>query len=57
MLMDTFETENGFLGCDIMNQEEGKLEIEYTGTKIMKMTQILSIFALIAYIIYVWKKH
>ncbi len=55
--MDTFETENGFLGCNIAKQEDGKIEIEYTGTKIMKMTQILSIFALIAYIIYVWKKH
>lgn len=57
MLMDTFETENGFLGCNIAKQEDGKIEIEYTGTKIMKMTPILSIFALIAYIIYVWKKH
>ena len=57
MLINTFETENGFLGCDIMKQEEGELEIEYTGTSLMKITKILSIFALIAYIIYVWKKH
>lgn len=57
MLIDTFETENGFLGCNIMNQEQGELEIEYTGTNLMKITKILSIFALIAYIVYVWKKH
>lgn len=57
MIMDTFETENGFLGCEIGKNENGTLEITYTGTKIMNGTKIVSIIAFLGYIIYVWKKH
>lgn len=57
MLLEIFETEHGFLGCYIENKENGTLEIQYTGTKIMNISKILSISAFITYIIYVWKKH
>lgn len=57
IIMHTFETENGFLGCNIESNETGKLEIEYTGTKIMNVSKILSCIAFLMYLIYVWKKH
>lgn len=57
MLIGTFETENGFLGCWMESKESGKLEIRYTETKIMNGTKIVSAIAFLIYLIYVWKKH
>ena len=56
IIQDTFETENGFLGCTLDENENGIIEIEYTGTSIMKISKIISSISLYIYIIYVWKK-
>lgn len=57
MFLETFETENGFLGCSIEELEEGNLEVTYTGTKIMQITKMLSLISWIVCGVYVWKKH
>ena len=57
IIMDTFETENGFLGCTIEKNENGKLEVKYTETTCMNISKIISVVAGIIFIIYVWKKH
>lgn len=51
-----FETENGFVGCNLPANEKGTVEIKYTGTAIMKLSKVISIFSLIGFIIYLWKK-
>ena len=53
----TYETKNGFLGCTIDENESGMLEVEYTGTNIMKISQMVSSISIMIYIVYVWKKH
>lgn len=57
MILDTFETENGFLGYYLEKNESGKLEVQYTGTKLMSVSKVLSSIAFLGYIMYVWKKH
>lgn len=56
IIMETFETENGFLGCNIPANEKGKIEVKYTGTNLMNISKIISIITSIIFIIYVWKK-
>lgn len=56
MLLDTFETENGFLGIKLDKNETVELEVNYVGTKIMKISIVVSIIAFIIYCAYVWKK-
>ena len=55
MILETFETENGFLGCSIEANEQGVLEVDYTGTNWMNFSKIIAIFAWIGYIVYVLK--
>lgn len=57
IILETFETENGFLGCQIEKNETGDIEVKYTGTRIMNYTKVISSITLIVCIIYVWKKH
>ena len=57
IILETFETENGFLGCQIDKNETGDIEVKYTGTRIMNYTKVISSITLIVCIIYVWKKH
>lgn len=57
IIQKTYETENGFLGCTIDENETGTLEVEYTGTNIMKISQIISCISFVIYIVYVLKKH
>lgn len=53
----SFETENGFLGFAMGKNDNVSLEVEYTGTKAMKISLLISIISSIAFGIYVWKKH
>lgn len=54
---DTFETENGFLGIKLPKDENVKLEVEYTGTKLMKFSVILSLISFIVFCVYIWKRN
>ena len=55
--LDSFETEKGFLGSKIDENEVGTLEVKYTGTRIMNLTKIISFVTLIVFLIYIYKKH
>ena len=57
VIQQIFETENGFIGCKIDKNETGKLELTYTGTKIMNFSKGVSMLAIIVFGVYVWKKH
>lgn len=57
MVKEIFETENGMIGCNIEADENGELEIMYTGTLIMNVSKIISMISFVLYLGYVWKKH
>lgn len=57
MVTETFETQNGFLGIAIGKEDEVDLEVIYTGTRTMHISNIVSAISLIVFAIYVWKKH
>lgn len=50
-----FETENGFLGCNIPEKESLTLEVSYKGTDNMKTSMIISIIGFIMLVVYIWK--
>ncbi len=52
-----YETQHGMIGCEIESNEEGELEIKYTGTKIMNVSKIISMAVFIVVLMIVWKKH
>ncbi len=54
---DTYETENGFLGIKLPKDENMILEVEYTGTSLMKFSNILTIISLVAFLIFIWKRN
>ncbi len=57
IVLETFETENGFLGFVLDSNEEISLEVEYVGTKIMKISLLISFIGIAIFLIYVWRKH
>lgn len=57
MIEKPFETENGFIGIVLGPEDNVKLEVNYTGTKTMVYSFIVSVISCIAFIIYIWKKH
>lgn len=56
MVTDYFETQNGFVGIVMGAEDSVKLEVNYTGTKAMKYSLLISIISGICFLIYVWKK-
>ncbi len=57
MIIDTFETENGFIGFAMSDTDTAHLEVNYVGTRLMKISLVISIISCFAFMIYVWKKH
>lgn len=57
IIEESFETENGLLGFKLNSNEDITLEVKYTGTKLMKISAIVSSIGLIYFCIYVYKKH
>ena len=57
VVIENFETENGFLGIILDENEAIELEVKYSGTIIMKISLFVSLIGLIAFSVYVWKKH
>ena len=56
MIIDTFETENGFLGIAMGKDDSAKLEVEYEGTMPMKISMLISITSFIGLAAYILKK-
>ena len=57
MIIDTFETEHGFVGIIMGKEEKAELEVNYVGTRIMKVSLFISFISFIALCVYIWKKH
>lgn len=57
MIAETFETENGFLGVVMGKEDKAEISVCYKGTKIMKISALISFITLIIFCIYIWKKH
>ena len=55
-ILDCVETENGFIGFFIPQKDKGTLEVEYTGTKAMGISLLISCITLIVFGIYTIKK-
>lgn len=55
--LNTFETEKGFLGSKIDENEVGTLEVKYTGTRMMNFTKIISFVTFMVFLVYIYKKH
>lgn len=56
MVTNTFETENGFLGFAMGKEDKVSLEVSYKGTIAMKVSMCISVLAIIALAIYIYKK-
>lgn len=41
--LETFETDNGFVGVRLPILEEGKVEVKYTGTLVMNVANFISL--------------
>ena len=55
--INTFETENGFLGVLIDDVDSIKIEVEYVGTKVTGLSALISAIGFIILGVYIWKKH
>ena len=51
MIVQTFETENGFLGFIMGKEDDAELMVTYEGTTIMHATMLISIVSLIIFIV------
>ena len=49
--LNVYQTNNGLVGVDI-NDEEGTIYVYYGGTKIQKLSKIVSIITMIVFVIY-----
>lgn len=56
VLVDSFETENGFLGFALGSNDSNDLDVTYTGTELMNVSLLISFAAFIGFGIYVYKK-
>lgn len=56
MITKGYETENGFLGVEL-KKDEGKIEVDYLGTKEMKIGTIISILGLVVAVFLSIKKY
>lgn len=41
--LETFETDNGFIGIKLPILEQGKVEVKYTGTWLMNISNFISV--------------
>ncbi len=57
MILNTFETENGFLGTVLGKEDKGEMSVSYEATDAMKISMLVSGISVIIFTIYVWKKH
>lgn len=48
--LETFETDNGFIGIKLPILEQGKVEVKYTGTWLMNITNFISLVGICIFI-------
>lgn len=49
----TFETDKGFVGINLKEMEEAKVEVKYTGTTLMNITEAISVITIFIFLFYV----
>jgi len=54
--LEIFKTENGLLGVKINDIKEGKINVEYKGTTLMKITKIISLLSALVFVPYTIKE-
>ena len=54
--METFETDNGFLGVNLEKESRGTIDVVYTGTVFMKVAYAISVVSLMVLFIDILKK-
>lgn len=48
--LQTFETDNGFVGVKVPILEEGKIEVKYTGTWLMNIANFVSLVGMCIFV-------
>lgn len=56
VVVDSFETENGFLGFAMGKEDKVNLEVKYSGTGAMKISLFVSMVSIMFFAIYIYKK-
>ena len=56
VIKNTFETDNGMLGFILEKDEKANVEVEYIGTKTVKVSAIISFIGFLVLGIYIYKK-
>ena len=54
--LETFETDNGFLGVNLEKESRGTIDVVYTGTVFMKVAYAISVVSLMVLFIDILKK-
>ncbi len=57
IITENFETDNGFLGIAMGENDKVEVCVEYKGTKTMKISAFISIISIIVFAIYIKKKY
>ena len=57
IVTETFETENGFLGITMGAEDKSNISVQYKGTKVMKISAIVSAISTVAFIVFIKKKY
>jgi len=52
MVIDNFETDNGFLGISIGKNDDAEIDVIYKGTNLMKISAIISLISLMIFAMY-----
>lgn len=55
IVLENYETENGFLGFVLGKEDSGEIEVKYTGTLAMKLSMFITIISSIYGIIYLFE--
>lgn len=57
IITEYFETDNGFIGIAMDENDKVEVSVEYKGTKLMKISALISIISTIAFIVFLKKKY
>ncbi len=57
IVTEYFETENGFMGIAMGENDKEEVSVQYKGTKIMNISALISIISTIAFMIFLKKKY
>lgn len=56
-ITEYFETDNGFIGIAMGENEEAQVSVQYTGTRLMKISTVVSLLSAIGFVVFLKKKY